>query len=158
MRLKFRQRILAWFDSYDIYDENDNVVFVVKGQLSCGHCLKIYDANGRELGMIKQKIITLLPKYDLYEKGNKIGSMNKEFSLFIPRFDIDFNGWKISGDIFQWNYQIKTYSGLPVASAYKKLIAFTDTYYIDIANPSDALYALMVVLTIDIDKCSSNKG
>lgn len=156
MKLLFRQRILAWFDSYDIYDENNNVVFVVKGQLAWGHCLKIYDANGRELGMIKQKIITLLPKYDLYEKEAKIGTMNKELSLFVPRFNIDFNGWKISGDIFQWNYQIESYSGKQIASAYKKLIAFSDTYYIDVVNPGDALYALMVVLTIDIDKCSRN--
>lgn len=43
MKLLFRQRAFSWFDSYDIYDENENTVYVVKGQLSWGHCLKIYD-------------------------------------------------------------------------------------------------------------------
>ena len=42
MKLLFRQRAFSWFDSYDIYDENENTVYVVKGQLSWGHCLKIY--------------------------------------------------------------------------------------------------------------------
>lgn len=41
MKLLFKQRMFSWFDSYDIYDENENTVYVVKGQLSWGHCLKI---------------------------------------------------------------------------------------------------------------------
>ena len=44
MKLYFKQRFFSWFDSYDIYDEQENVIFVVKGQLSWGHCLKIFDS------------------------------------------------------------------------------------------------------------------
>ena len=33
MKLLFRQRAFSWFDSYDIYDENENTVYVVKGCL-----------------------------------------------------------------------------------------------------------------------------
>ena len=32
MKLLFRQRFFSWFDSYDIYDEDGNTVYVVKGQ------------------------------------------------------------------------------------------------------------------------------
>ena len=39
MKLLFRQRIFSWLDSYDIYNENGDNLFVVKGQLSWGHCL-----------------------------------------------------------------------------------------------------------------------
>lgn len=42
MRMHFKQRFFSWFDSYDIYDEQGNTIYVVKGQLSCGHCLKMY--------------------------------------------------------------------------------------------------------------------
>ena len=62
MKLLFKQRMFSWFDSYDIYDENGNTLFVVKGQFSIGHLLKIFDANGNEVGFIKQKILTWLPK------------------------------------------------------------------------------------------------
>ena len=34
MKLLFKQRVFSWFDSYDIYDEQGNPVFAVKGQLS----------------------------------------------------------------------------------------------------------------------------
>ena len=49
MRLLFRQRFFSWFDSYDIYDERENPVYTVKGQLSWGHCLKIFNRDDRSL-------------------------------------------------------------------------------------------------------------
>ena len=57
MKLLFKQRAFTWFDSYDIYDENENTVYVVKGQLSWGHCLKIFDASEEhELGTVKEQM------------------------------------------------------------------------------------------------------
>ena len=53
--------MFSWFDSYDIYDENENTVYVVKGQLSWGHCLKIFDACDREVGTVRERVLTLLP-------------------------------------------------------------------------------------------------
>ena len=54
MKLLFKQRLFSWFDSYDIYDEAGNTVYAVKGQLSWGHKLAIYDAYGNEVGMVVQ--------------------------------------------------------------------------------------------------------
>lgn len=34
MQLLFKQRMFSWFDSYDIYNEAGEVVYVVKGQLA----------------------------------------------------------------------------------------------------------------------------
>ena len=38
----------------------------------------------------------------------------------------------------------------------KELFHWTDTYVIDVADEENALYALMVVLAIDAEKCSRN--
>ena len=35
----------------------------LKGQLSWGHKLAIYDAYGNEVGMVVQKVLTFLPKF-----------------------------------------------------------------------------------------------
>ena len=66
MKLLFKQRLFSWFDSYDIYDEAGNSVYVVKGQLSWGHKLVIYDAYGNEVGMVVQKVLTFLPKFEIW--------------------------------------------------------------------------------------------
>lgn len=156
MRLLFKQRFFSWFDSYDIYDEEGNTVYTVKGQLSWGHCLKIYDKYGSEIGVVQEKIFTLLPKFEMYMGGQYVGCINKEFSLFTPRFNIDCNGWQVEGDFFEWDYQILNGYGQCVADVSKQLFNWTDTYVIDVRNPQDALCALMLVLAIDAEKCSRN--
>ena len=154
MRLLFKQRLFSWFDSYDIYDEDRNTVYTVKGQLSWGHCMKIFDAHGNEIGMIQERILTLLPKFEIYLGGNYVGCIRKEISFFKPVFDIDYSGWHVEGDFFEWDYNILNLSGGCVARVSKELLNWTDTYVIDVNNPQDALGALLLVLAIDAEKCS----
>ena len=154
MKLLFKQRLFSWFDSYDVYDENDGTVYVVKGQLSWGHCLKIFDAFDNEVGTVREQLFTFLPKFEIWLGGNYAGRIAKEFSLFKPRYDIDFKGWHIEGDFFEWDYRIVDASGLAVANVSKELFHLTDTYVIDVIDPEDALCALAFVLAIDAEKCS----
>ena len=154
MRLLFKQRLFSWFDSYDIYDEDGNTVYTVKGQLSWGHCMKIFDAHGNEIGMIQERLLTLLPKFEIYLGGNYVGCIRKEISFFKPVFDIDYSGWHVEGDFFEWDYNILNSSGGCVARVSKELLNWTDTYVIDVNNPQDALGALLLVLAIDAEKCS----
>lgn len=156
MKLLFKQRFFSWLDSYDIYDEAGNTAYTVKGELAWGHRLKIFDANGSELGVLQQKVMTLLPKFDMYVGGNYIGCIQKEFTFFKPRFNIDCNGWVVEGNFFAWDYTIQDANGNMVAVVTKELMNWTDTYSIDVANPADALHVLMLVLAIDAEKCSSN--
>ena len=111
MKLLFKQRLFSWFDSYDIYDEAGNTVYVVKGQLSWGHKLVIYDAYGNEVGMVVQKVLTFLPKFEIYKNGSYIGCLSKEFSFLTPHYNIDYNGWQIDGTIMEWDYSILDQSG-----------------------------------------------
>lgn len=154
MKLLFKQRFFSWFDSYDIYDELGNTVYTVKGQLSWGHCLKIYDATGREIGTVKERILTLLPKFEMYLGQQYMGCISREFTLFFPRYNIDCNGWQVEGDFLEWDYQILDSYGQHIAQVSKELWNWTDTYTLNIVNPQNALAVLMLVLAIDAEKCS----
>lgn len=156
MKLLFKQRFFSWFDSYDIYDESGNTVYVVKGQLSWGHCLKIFDKYGSEIGTVKERVLTLLPKFEIYEKNNYIGCISKEFTFIKQKYNIDFNGWHIEGSFMEWDYTIIDSHGNKIAEISKELLRMTDTYVLDISKPEDALYVLMFVLAIDAEKCSRN--
>lgn len=156
MKLLFKQRLFSWFDSYNIYDEMGNIVYEVNGQLAWGHCLRIYDAQGCEVGEVKQRILAFLPKFELYKKGNYIGCISKKFTLLFPAYDIDYNGWYVEGDFMEWAYQIYDSAGRCIAAINKEIFNLTDTYSIDVPNPQNALSALMVVLAIDAEKCSRN--
>ena len=60
------------------------------------------------------------------------------------------------GSFMEWDYTIVDGAGRQVAAVSKELFHWTDTYVIDVADDRDALYALMVVLAIDAEKCSRN--
>lgn len=154
MKLLFKQRFFSWFDSYDIYDEAGNTVYVVKGQLSWGHCLKIFNTAGQEIGTVRERVLTFLPKFEMYIGNSYVGCIRKEFTLFRPRYDIDCNGWHVEGDFMEWDYRIVDPAGRYIASVSKQLLRLTDTYVIDMPDPRNALCALMLVLAIDAEKCS----
>ena len=156
MKLLFKQRFFSWFCSYDIFDENGNTVYTVEGQLSWGHCLKIFDTSGNEVGTVKERILTFLPKFEIYLGNDYAGCISKEFTFFKPAFDIDFNGWHVDGNFFEWDYNIIGSCGENVATVSKELFNWTDTYVIDVNDPRDAVCALMLVLAIDAEKCSRN--
>lgn len=158
MRMMFKQRLFSWFDSYDIFDEQENTIFEVKGQLAWGHCLKIFDAQGRELGTVKEKVLTLLPKFEVYMGEQYLGSINKEFSIFTPRYNIDYRGWHVEGNFLEWDYTILDSDRNHVATVSKELLHLTDTYILDVDRQEDALPVLMFVLAIDAEKCSRNNG
>ncbi len=154
MKMHFKQRLFSWFDSYDVYDEQENILYIIKGQLAWGHCLKIFDGNGNEIGTVKERIFTFLPKFEVYIGEQYIGCISKRFTLFTPKFDIDFKGWNAEGDFFQWDYQIKNQNNEVIATVSKELFHLTDNYTIDVKNNEDNLAALALVLAIDAEKCS----
>lgn len=155
MKLLFKQRLFSWFDSYDIYDSSGNTAFVVKGRLAWGHRLEIYDKNNCYLGTVKERVFTLLPRFELYIGKRYIGEIKKRFTLFKPVFTLECNDRKVKGDLLQWNYEVSDGSGHTVMTASQELLNLTDTYSIEVADPRDALLSLMIVLAIDAAKSSA---
>lgn len=158
MKMYFKQRMFKWFDSYDIYDEQGNTIYTVEGQLSFGHMFKILDAHKQEVGAVHEKLLSFLPKFELYRGGQSLGYIKKELTFFVPKYDFEYTGWHAEGSIMQWDYEIYDQSGNRVASISKELFHLMDTYNIDVEKDEDALLALMFVLAIDAEKCSRNNS
>lgn len=156
MKMLFKQRILSLLDSYDIYDEYGNVLYQVKGRFAFGHRAVIYNRSGYEVGEVVQRILTFLPKFEIYKAGQYLGCICKELTFLHPRYRFDCNGWQVDGSIMEWDYRILDTSGNVVARISKELFNWSDTYSIDVNDPEDALEVLMFVLAIDAEKCSRN--
>ena len=70
MQLLIKQRVFSWTDTYDIYDEWNNPKYFVKAEFfSLTHQLHVYDNNEREIGIIHQKMFTLLPTFEIEVDG-----------------------------------------------------------------------------------------
>ncbi len=155
MKLLIKQRVFSWTDSYDIYDEMGTPKYFVKADFfTWGHQLRVYDRNKNEIGMVKEKVFTLLPEFEIEMGGCVIGTIQKEFTFFKPKYDVDFNGWRVEGDFLGWEYDV--YAGCSsIIHISKELFQWGDTYVIDFANPADELMGLMLVIAIDAANCSN---
>ena len=156
MRMLFKQRFFSWFDSYDIYGESGEVVFSVKGKLAWGKKFEIYDASSRHIATLEQRTFQFLPTFELFVGGRSVGTIRKRFTFFRPAFDIDCNGWFIEGDWAEWDYRILDSNSNPVAYISKEIFNWTDTYVLDVADPSNAVAVLMIALAIDAEKAMRN--
>lgn len=154
MKLYFKQRFFSWFDSYDIYGEDGQTLYTVEGKLAWGHKLHILNAAGEHIATVKEVVLTLLPRFELYLGEQRIGCIQKKLTFFRPQYQIDCNGWQVQGDFFEWDYRITAANGAVVATVSKDLFHLTDTYTIEVADSRDALCALMLTLAIDAEKCS----
>ena len=156
MRLLIKQRVFAWGDTYDIYDEAGNVKYVVKAEIfAFGHQLHVYDALGNEVGRINQKLLTLLPQFEITVEGRMRGTIKKQFTFFVPKYDIDYNGWHAEGDMLGWNYEV--YSGdRNIMHVNKQWLSWGDTYTIDIVDERDELEGIMLVIAIDAANCDKD--
>ena len=146
---------MSFLDSYDIFDENGETIYTVEGKLAFGHCFHILDKAGNHIGTVKESVLAFLPRFDIYIDNIHQGSIRKEFTLFKPKFTMDFKDWQINGDFMEWEYSIINTSGEEIASVSKEIFNFTDTYSIDVKNTENALSALLVVIAIDAEKCSN---
>lgn len=155
MRLLIKQRVFAWGDTYDIYDEQGNVKYIVKAEIfAFGHQLHVYDAHNREIGQIHEKLLTFLPRFEIEVNGRTCGTISKQFTLFRPKYEVDFNGWRVEGNFLGWDYDV--YEGCSsIIHISKEVLHWGDTYVIDIANPKDELMGMMLVIAIDAANCSN---
>lgn len=155
MRLLIKQRVFSWTDHYDVYDESGAPRYEVQAEfLTLGHQIHVYDKQtGREVGSIHQKLWTLMPTFEIVINGRVEGTVRKQFTLFAPRYQVDFRGWDAQGDFFGWDYQV-TQGTATVMNISKELFHWGDTYTMTYTNPAYEMPGLLLVIAIDAANCS----
>lgn len=154
MRLCIKQRVFSWTDSYDVYDENGVARYFVQAEfLTLGHQIHVYKKQtGREVGSIHQRLLTFLPTFDIIVDGQSQGCVSKQFSLFTPRYEVDFRGWDVEGDLLGWDYSVHQ-GNLEIMNISKQWLSWGDTYTLQYSNPAHEMPGLLLVLAIDAANC-----
>ena len=157
MQLRIKQRVFAWGDTYDVYDECGTPRYFVKAErFSFGHQIHVYDKRtGREVGSIHQHLFAFTPRFDIVINGQIQGTVKKQFTLFVPKYDVDFRGWTCEGDLFGWDYRVMR-GRQEAVSISKEWLSWGDTYVLRFADPADEMPGLLLVLAIDAANCDNN--
>ena len=147
-QLYFKQKVFKITDSYDVFDENDDVLYHVEEDLKfLGFTVNVTDPSGEYVFSIDKEIFNFLPKFNInFRDGSNI-VMQSRFNLFKREIDIDSGGLDLTfvGDWFDLDFQIVK-GGEIIAQINKKFLSFADTYTIGVYDE----YYIDVVLAVTI--------
>ena len=155
MELLIKQRVFSWTDAYDVYDETGIPKYYVKAEFfSLGHRIHVYDKRtGAELGSVHQRLLTLLPTFELVIGGRTVGVIRKNFTLFRNSYEVDYRGWDVEGDFLGWDYQVMR-GNAEIMSISKQWLAWGDTYSLRYDTPANEFPGLLLVIAIDAANCT----
>ena len=150
MRLYARQKYFSFRTVFSILDSNGRVCYTVKGEIfSLTKKLHVYDNTGREVAILRGRIIKLLPTYDIFIGGRKAASIAKRLTLFRPSYVIRDSNWRVEGDFLQHRYSMYDGRRNKVASISKKWLTFGDCFELNVPDPDNEVLAVCMMLAID---------
>jgi uncharacterized protein YxjI len=153
MRFVLRDRMFSLGGDLNITDEHGSPVYFVDGKvISIGRRLEIKDPSTQEvLAVIQQRVISLLPTYEIELPGKFKATISKRISLITDRLKIDVPGpgdLDVHGDLFDHEYSIDRH-GQEVARVSKHWISLVDSYGVEVAEGEDPLLVLAAAVVID---------
>jgi uncharacterized protein YxjI len=149
MALCIRERIFSWSQNYDVTDENQKPRYRVKTDFwALTHKIHVYDEKGVEVAYIHEHLWSFLRKYDVYIQGQLKGVIKEKFSWFHPSYEIDFMQAKLTGDIFEWNYQVVKGDEI-LATMNRKILSWANVYYLEVPDAANELPILALSLAVD---------
>ncbi len=155
MRFHIRERAWSLTEAFVVRDDAGQPVFEVRGKFfHIGDDLVMFDIRtGQELVHIKQRVLSLLPHYEIYRNGQLWASMHEQFRLFGERFKIaGANGmtFHVDGDIWNWNFSVSDDNGNLLAQIGRQFSLFRDSYAVDVAQGVDAPFVIALAIVIDM--------
>jgi uncharacterized protein YxjI len=144
-----KQKVFSFRDRFAVKDEMGADRYFVEGQLfSWGKKLHLYFAGGGEAAFLKQKVLTLLPRFEIYVNGRMVTEVVKKFTLLRPSYRFSGLDWQLEGDFWAHNYAIVS-GGHTIVTVRKAWFSWGDSYEIDLAPGADEVLALAAVLAVD---------
>lgn len=157
MRYVMKQKLWAFGDDFTIKDEAGNDRYYVDGKaISLRQTLAFQDMDGRELAVIRKRLLSWGPTYDIEAGGRTVAVIKqKMFTFFKYRFTVDETATpqpvdlEVEGDFFDHEYRF-TRDGRRVAEVSKRWFGLRDTYGVDVADGEDDVLVLACTVVIDL--------
>ena len=152
MVYSIKEKFWSWGDKFSITDRAGNLAYYVDGKaFSWGNKLSFQDSQGRELAFIRQKLLSLKPRYEILVGGKPFAEVVKEWSWFKKRFTLDVpgpNDYSIEGSFWEHEFTFER-GGRQVARVSKNYWGWRDRYGVDVVDGEDAVSILCTCIVID---------
>ena len=152
-----KKDLVAIFDTYSVYDENNNKVYLIKTEfLSNIKTFKIYDKNEKEISILKRKFTSILPEFDLYENDNQIGFIKKLTTFIRPKYNIS-DKYEAIANSFNTKYIINDQNNNKVAELIRIEPSAESKFEISVDSSADILLFVLMVVVAEELRVRNNK-
>ena len=161
MRYLMKQKLFSLGGAFQIKNDQAQDVFRVEGKaFSFGHQLTFRDTSGNELALIRQKLLSWGPTFEIYRGGQLHAVVKKElFSFFKHVFTIDVPGpddLVAEGDFWDLEFAFSRGERV-VAVVSRQWFSWADTYGVDIVDGEDDVTILASAVVIDMVRADSHR-
>lgn len=151
-KLYLKQEILSIVERFTVLDEKQKVEYSIEGSFfKIPKSFSIYDTKKREIAVIKKEIFSLLPKFTVEYHDKPAVRIEKELTIFKPRYKISADGVEVVGDWWDMNFEIHK-NNQKIAMVNKRWLSWADTYEISILSPDVEELVVSIVVAIDCVK------
>lgn len=149
VHLYMKQQFVSIHERLLVKDEKGKDVFLIIGKWGrVGDAISLYKMDGSLLVEFKQTVLSLFPKFDIYVRGKKIGSISKHHGLKGPYFKVSHLNWIVTGDFNNHSYRIQ-HPTRTVMEMEKAYLPSGDFYALSIHQPQDAPICLCIAVIVD---------
>lgn len=152
MKLYIKQKPLSLKQKFSVINSKEEDRYFVEGEaISFGRRLHIFDAANKEIATIKQKFLSIQPRFFVYQSGKPVMEVVQIFTLIKHKYAIYGSDWTVSGDLGEHEYSITCSYGKVVVVKGTEF-AGGDCIEMDLSNTvNEAMLvrAIATVLAID---------
>lgn len=146
-----KQKVFSIGEKYNVYDENQNVVYHIKGQIfSIRNKMDMYRYD-QHIFHMEKKLFRFLPEYTLYNtEGREVARIKKNFTFVGGSLTIHslYGDMELIGQIMRRDFHVN-HNGKEVMSIHKKWVSWGDSYQITINDDANEAFYVALVILID---------
>ena len=150
MKLYIKEKAISVKDKFFVRNVDGDKVYEIKRKFEPAIGLKLYifDMDGNELAYIKEKNISVKPKFKIFVGGGHTATIEKKLVALKPKYEVDELGWTVKGNLLEHNYKIVGDKG-EAMNIHKGRLTLSDSFVLEFTDKKHVLEALSVVLAID---------
>ncbi|MDD7362870.1 MAG: LURP-one-related family protein [Peptoniphilus sp.] len=157
-----KQKVFKIEDHYAVTDARGEAVYYIDQHIKFfGYEVHVSDRDRTPVFTIRQEMLHFLPTFRaIFDTGEEM-EVKARFNPIKKKIDIIYEGKAllISGDIWSWDFAITDEQRREVASITRKILAWGDTFVLDIVDDAyqDAAVAAMIAIDriVDLEQSSN---
>ncbi len=151
MKLYINEKLFSIHRRFYVKDEYDRDVFEISSEfLTIGDKTTVKDMMGNTVAYIEQRILHLMPHYDIYIDGQLVCNIAKKIRLLANDYELS-NGYTISGGVMALDFTIYDEYRKQLGSITRKLFSIGDKYTIEIYDEEKLPIVLAIIVSIAND-------